>query len=168
MRALDLTGVRFGRLTATELVRVNGVRGWLCVCDCGNTVELETERLRMGTTRSCGCIRREMAAKLWRFAPPNPGTHGLSELPEYAVWSAMRQRCINPSDKSFKWYGARGIVVCTRWLVSFEAFIADMGRRPTRKHSIDRIDNDGNYEPGNCRWTTASVQANNKRKPSRP
>lgn len=88
--------------------------------------------------------------------------HGLSHLPEYAVWKAMRYRCNDSRSGDFPRYGGRGISVCDRWENSFEDFLADMGERPFPKAQIDRIENDGNYEPGNCRWTTAKVNANNK------
>jgi hypothetical protein len=93
----------------------------------------------------------------------NTVTHGLRHIPEYHVWAAMKQRCTNPNNKIYKHYGARGIKVCDRWLNSFEAFITDMGRRPTDAHSIERVNNDGNYEPSNCIWATRAVQAKNKR-----
>lgn len=120
-------------------------------CDCGTEKAMLPENLRSGRSRSCGCMRVQWAR-----------THGLSRTPEYAVWDQMRRRCARPTHPEYPNYGGRGIRVCNRWL-RFENFYADMGPKPVGA-SLDRIDNDGHYEPGNCRWTTAVVQANNTRR----
>lgn len=154
--AVDIAGQRFGRLTALRFTHsVNGVRMWLCRCDCGIEAPVDCHALRTGNTKSCGCLRRDVASAANR-------THGLSGSSTFFRWQAMKNRCLNPRDKDWKHYGGRGITVCERWL-SFEPFLADMGEAPPGM-TIDRRDNDKGYEPGNCRWATMTVQANNRRR----
>ena len=150
---IDETGNRHGRLSVTA--RADSTkRGaqWSCVCDCGNRVDVSGSQLRNGKTRSCGCLARDLNTK-----------HGESSrrTPEYSTWHAMLKRCTNPNATGYDNYGGRGIAVCDRWR-RYENFLADMGRRPLGT-SIDRRDNDGNYEPGNCRWATAIEQSRNMR-----
>jgi hypothetical protein len=158
---IDLTGKRFGRILV--LSGVPSVPGknkkWVCVCDCGTEKTITGQSLRDGKTISCGCFHREMVA---RNAAINNRTHGRSRTYIYAVWRGMMVRCHKPTATSYPNYGARGIVVCERWH-KFENFLADIGERPSSNHSLDRIDNDGNYEPGNCRWATQEEQLNNTR-----
>lgn len=150
----ELTGQVFGRLRVLEFNSIGrgGKALWNCVCECGNTTTVYSDKLRRGCTKSCGCLKLNVNR-----------SHGMHKSPEYTAWAAMKSRCTNPKTVGYHNYGGRGISVCERWLNSFEAFISDMGKRPSSKHSIDRIDNDGNYEPGNCRWTVMIVQRNNTR-----
>lgn len=151
----NLVGQRFGRLVVSGLDFGRRRTIAQCRCDCGNDTEVITTSLTTGNTKSCGCLDRD--AKSDRAT-----THGMSGTPEYQAWAKIHVRCGKSTDKSFKHYGGRGIAVCERW-GSFEHFFADMGPRPSSKHSIDRIDVDGDYEPGNCRWATDYQQARNKR-----
>lgn len=156
----DLSGKRFGRIAVIKRAgskkRPCGPLAlWLCRCDCGQSKIISGSRLQLGT-RSCGCLRREVTSQ--RFS-----THGKSKTLTYKTWSAMIDRCCNPNASIFKYYGAIGIMVCDRWR-KFEAFLQDIGERPSLSHSIDRFPNGkGNYEPGNCRWATRKDQSRNQR-----
>jgi hypothetical protein len=160
-------GDRFARLVVLEEAerREDNLRRWRCRCDCGGEKTTTTRCLTGGGTQSCGCLQRERAAEAGRRRVKHGHTHDASVSAEYRAWQAMRQRCNNPHGRQWRYCGGRGIKVCKRWQHSFENFIADVGLRPSLKHSLDRINNDGNYEPGNVRWTTRLVQRHNCRKP---
>jgi hypothetical protein len=162
-KAVDMTGRRFGRLEVVTFAYGRPTpsgsvkKFWLCRCDCGGEALVWGAALQSGETKSCGCLRREAVAAKNR-------SHGMSGTPEYKAWSYMKRRCLNPNSAGYENYGARGVSVCDRWVQSFEAFLADVGPRPSPQHSIERDDVDGNYEPRNVRWATYSEQMNNLRK----
>lgn len=156
-RFRDLSGMRFGMILVLIRVANNayGRSRWLCRCDCGKEWEVNGQDLWIGDCVSCGCARPKRAAEMF-------STHGMSRnVREYKIWIGIKTRCYNPRYAHFNRYGGRGIKMCGRWRDSFPAFLADMGRRPTPKHSVERIDNDGDYEPGNCRWATHTEQMRN-------
>lgn len=161
MRLVDLTGQRFGRLTvlSRDVEKKGNAVCWLCLCDCGKMVVIRGGCLKSKNTQSCGCLNKE------KIMTTNT-THGHRSMGgcsrTYRSYYNMINRCTNSNDKRYLDYGGRGITICQRWLDSFENFLEDMGECPGRL-TIDRIDNDKGYEPGNCRWTTMKEQNRNRR-----
>lgn len=160
-------GKRYGRLIVLEKDLSKRKESqqrtrWVCKCDCGTVKSIQAYKLRVGEIKSCGCLRKENAGKLSK-------RHGKSRYadgtirPEFNAWVGIKTRCYNKNRPEYERYGGRGIKVCGRWLDSFENFYDDMGERPTDDHSIDRIDNDEDYSPENCRWATHEQQSRNQR-----
>lgn len=160
---IDLTGHRYGHLEVQEFAGKGRSPGgqtyskWHCICDCGARLVVRTGPLRSRPDISCGCERlKKMRARTLR--------HGLAnKIPEYSVWKGMRRRCYNPNSQDFRYYGARGIVLCDQWKADFSVFLADMGPRPSAQHTIERVDVNGNYCPENCVWLLAHLQSSNRR-----
>lgn len=169
-RFQDLTGKTFGRLTVLSYAdkNKNGANQWKCVCACGATKTIVTSGLTSGRTNSCGCYKQDDLSE-------RRTTHGKSKTREFRVWSAMLTRCSNPNQDNHAYYGDRGIVVCDGWKNSFESFLAEMGVAPSKKHEVDRINNEIGYVCGkcgqccekgwplNCRWATRKENQRNKR-----
>jgi hypothetical protein len=146
---------------AEELPRVKSGRKYRrvfrCVCECGNERVVRYDHLRSGHSTSCGCDKSNVDYTI------RPGYHGMEGTPEHGIWLGIKKRCFRKRDKAYRNYGGRGITMCERWKSSFKAFFEDMGPRPSEQHSIERTNNDGNYEPGNCIWATDFEQNRNRR-----
>jgi hypothetical protein len=154
-------GKVFYRLTLLAERKIGRYYFYRCRCKCGTIKDINANNVRSGYVRSCGCLASELSSK-------RRTTHGYSRSKEhkavYDAWLNMIFRCTKPGHKHYKYYGGRGILVCQAWLESVDRFVKDVGKRPSAKHSLDRIDNNGNYEPGNVRWATKLQQASNTRK----
>lgn len=159
-KLIDIAGRRFGRLVAIRCVELDPNQGsiWLCRCDCGAETSTASKSLRRGKTKSCGCFHAQAAAA--RRLRHGETAGRISRT--YTTWYAAKQRCTNPRNKVFSFYGGRGIRMCDRWANDFATFLQDMGQRPEGR-TLDRINPDGNYEPSNCRWATPKEQAANRR-----
>ena len=147
-------GEKIGRLTLLSNEIIGKYRKGTYLCDCGNIVLKDFYHVKNGLTKSCGCLIKEVSGNRYK-------THGMSKTNEFAIWQGMIARCYNKNNNKYHRYGGRGIKVCERWLHNFEKFLEDMGKRPSLKHSIERINNDGNYEPSNCRWDIPFAQSRN-------
>lgn len=149
-------GDKFGKLTADREIsgRYKNSKWYFCTCECGGSIILSRNDLVNTKIVSCGCASKKTRRDEY---------HGMTNSSEYASWQSMKDRCTNPNSKHYKNYGARGIKVCDEWIDSFDQFYADMGKRPSRKHSLERIDNERGYEPSNCKWEIRAVQNRNKR-----
>lgn len=154
---IDISGVRFGRIIPIKRNGADrfGNAKWMCICDCGKKFIAISNNIRSGNTSSCGCLKSEIDSTRTR-------THGMSKTGSYSVWTSMKQRCLNPKNKDFKYYGGRGITICKKWL-KYENFVSDMGLRPSQDHQIDRKNNNLGYSKQNCRWTDRIHQMSNTR-----
>lgn len=162
---IDLTGKIFGHLLVLERKGSHPKwrqATWLCQCTCGAKLVMLSHSLRSGNTKSCGCLKNEMVIAV--KTKHGHKTRKEGPTPEYITWEAMRARCYNPNNISYKYYGKIGVKVCARWRKSFTSFLEDMGHRPSARHSIDRKDPFGHYTPKNCRWATATEQRLNQRR----
>lgn len=164
LQAKDIKGSKYYRLLVMRFVGHKPIGGvnklaWECLCECGNKIICIGDAIKSGNTKSCGCLKSETTINRCT-------KHGLTrrgkKAPEHNIWNHMKRRCLNPTNKAYKDYGGRGIKICEKWL-NFENFYRDMGPRPSSKHSIERVNNDGNYEPDNCLWILKSDQNKNQR-----
>lgn len=154
-------GERVHRLVvvAADRPSARGEKRVVVLCDCGAQKSMSLSHFRGGTVVSCGCYNAERTVLINKAR----ATHGKTGTTEFRIWEGMKARCSNPRHAFYRYYGGRGITVCDRWLCSFDNFLSDMGPRPSRDYTLDRINNDGDYEPNNCRWATKEQQNSNRR-----
>jgi hypothetical protein len=157
-RFKNLLGLKFGRHTVIEYAgkTKKGTTTWKCLCACGKSTIVKADVLKRGSSMSCGCLAIDNL-KIRSIK------HGHRYSAEYSTWNSMKSRCLNKNHKSYNSYGGRGITICNEWINSFESFLSDMGNRPSKRHSLERIDNNKGYSKDNCIWATGKSQANNKR-----
>lgn len=148
MTIIDPSGKKIGNWNIKTSIKENGYLKWICECDCGTKKSVLASNLRSGKTKSCGC---------------NKTKHNMSNSDEYRAWYGMKNRCYNKNHDDYNNYGARGIYVCNEWINSFEKFYTDMGKRPSKNHSVERKNNDGPYSRDNCKWATRQEQGKNVR-----
>lgn len=160
MKLQDFTGLKFGRLSVISRSENRGkhVR-WSCVCECGKFTAVSSTHLKTGHTKSCGCVRNDICSSRGKAM----AKHGMWNSPEWNAWKSMKDRCLRKTNEKYPIYGGRGITVCDEWIGSFNDFFAHVGLRPSSSHSLDRIDSNKGYEPGNVRWADIFQQNNNKR-----